>query len=144
MNNDLISRSALLDSFDVRKVTEYDESGCGMDYKAVPVEAIEKATAVDAEPVRHGYNATSTFYSDLFVCSECGFVCEITRLEYEDGYIPGMGVPNAYEYDCNYCPECGAKMTDEKARDLRPCEHCEHYEWDRPQCKECNPENWFK
>lgn len=56
--SNLISRSALLDSYDVRKVTEYDESGCGLDYKAVPVEAIENAPAVDAvEVVR---------------CKECG------------------------------------------------------------------------
>lgn len=49
--NDLISRSALLNSYDVCKVTEYDESGCGMTYKAVSVEAIEKAPAIDAVEV---------------------------------------------------------------------------------------------
>ena len=55
MNNDLISRSSLLGGYDVRKVTEYDESGCGLEYKAVPVEAIETAPAVDAvEVVRCG------------------------------------------------------------------------------------------
>lgn len=47
-SNDLISRSALLDSFDVCKVTEYDESGCGVDYLAVSVAAIKNAPAVDA------------------------------------------------------------------------------------------------
>lgn len=53
--SDLISRSALLSGYSVRKVTEYDESGCGMDYKAVPVEDIEKAPAVDAvEVIRCG------------------------------------------------------------------------------------------
>lgn len=51
MNGDLISRSTLLDGYDVRKVTEYDESGCGMTYKAVPVEAIEQAPTVDAVEV---------------------------------------------------------------------------------------------
>jgi hypothetical protein len=49
--SDLISRSALLGGYDVRKVTEYDESGCGLEYKAVPVEAIEAAPAVDAVEV---------------------------------------------------------------------------------------------
>ena len=83
MNNDLISRSVLLDSFDVRKVTEYDETGCGMEYKAVPVEAIEAAPAVDVEPVRYGrwkYRAIYKFnskgevikYCDIPYCSECG------------------------------------------------------------------------
>lgn len=50
----LIDADALLSSFDVRKVVEYDESGCGMDYKAVPVEAIVNAPTIDAELVRHG------------------------------------------------------------------------------------------
>lgn len=50
----LIDADALLSSFDVRKVVEHDESGCGMDYKAVPVEAIVNAPTIDAEPVRHG------------------------------------------------------------------------------------------
>ena len=48
-----IDAEALLSGYDVRKVTEYDESGCGIDYKAVPVEAIEAAPTVDAEPVEH-------------------------------------------------------------------------------------------
>lgn len=51
MNNDLISRSALMDSFDVCKVTEYDESGCGVDYLAVSVDAIKNAPAVGAVEV---------------------------------------------------------------------------------------------
>lgn len=50
-NTDLISRSALLGGYDVRKVTEYDESGCGLEYKAVSVEAIEAAPAIDAVEV---------------------------------------------------------------------------------------------
>lgn len=62
---------------------------------------------VEVEPVRHGKNVTATHPSDMFVCSECGFTCEITELRYGDD---GMGEPDAYEYDCNYCPNCGAKM----------------------------------
>ena len=49
--SDLISRKALLSGYDVRKVTEYDESGCGIDYKAVPVKAIKAAPAVVAVEV---------------------------------------------------------------------------------------------
>lgn len=43
----LIDADALLSGFDVRKVTEYDESGCGVDYKAVPVKVIENAPTVE-------------------------------------------------------------------------------------------------
>lgn len=50
MNDDLISRSALLAVPNVCKVTEYDESGCGISYNAVPVEAIKAAPVVDAAP----------------------------------------------------------------------------------------------
>lgn len=50
---DLISREALLNGDDVCRVTEYDEAGFSMRYKAVPVEAIRQAPAVDAEPVVH-------------------------------------------------------------------------------------------
>lgn len=66
-----------------------------------------EAIAVDAEPVRHGSNITYTHQSDMFMCSECGFTCEITELRYGDD---GMGEPDAYEYDCKFCPNCGARM----------------------------------
>ena len=49
MNNDLISRSALLEK--ATNVTKYDEGGWDMDLRAVPVEDIENAPAVDAEKV---------------------------------------------------------------------------------------------
>lgn len=51
----LIRTGDLLDGFDVRRVTEYDETGCGMQYNAVPVEVIENAPTVDAvEVIRCG------------------------------------------------------------------------------------------
>jgi hypothetical protein len=78
----LIDADALLSGFDVRKVVEYDESGCGLDYNAVPVEAIEAAPTIDAEPVRHGvwkerivtdykYYPAYT-YKGGYECSLCG------------------------------------------------------------------------
>lgn len=97
MNDDLISRKALLSGFDVRKVTEYDESGCGVNYKAVPVKAIEAAPAVDAKRVLRGewiekpYLLGTTRY-----CSRCG---------------ANYGMPHGV---FNYCPNCGAKMDKEK------------------------------
>ena len=100
MNNDMISRSALLSGYDVRKVTEYDESGCGVDYKAVPVEAIEKAPAVDAEPVRHGRwidMQEDDTTEGMWRCSICG----------SDRYFD---ILSPLECGCHYCPNCGAKM----------------------------------
>lgn len=76
MKNDLISREAVLGGFNVRKVTEYDESGCGMDYMAVPVSEIEAVPAVDAvEVVR---------------CKDCRFFMEFqpefAEIEGADGH----------------------------------------------------------
>ena len=71
---------------------------------------LERVPAVEAAPVVHGQNVTPTHYSDMFICSECGFVCEITKLVYGDEDHPEVGMPNAYEYDCKFCPDCGAKM----------------------------------
>lgn len=76
----LIDISPLLSGCDVRKVTEYDESGCGVDYKAIPVSVLEAAPVVDAEIVRHAhwvleargfdfYRYTTDY---VFRCSECG------------------------------------------------------------------------
>ena len=47
----MINADALLTVPNVRKVTEYDETGTGIDYLAVPVEAIEKVPTIDAVPV---------------------------------------------------------------------------------------------
>lgn len=97
---DLISREALLNGDDVCGVTEYDEDGFSMRYKAVPVEAIRQAPAVDAEPVKHGKWDDSGRYafgdgSLAIRCSECG--CALHEDEYQ-------------KYYWNYCPNCGAKM----------------------------------
>ena len=99
MNDDLISRAALLDSYDVCKVTEYDESGCGVTYMAVSVDAIKNAPAVDAEPVRHGRWKLET--KRLASCSGCGMLRDIET-------------QTAWEF----CPNCGAKMRgDDSASD---------------------------
>lgn len=66
----------LLQVPNVRKVTEYDEAGEDITYLAVPVEAIEKAATIEAEPVRHGewihMVFTDTGKSAGYKCSECG------------------------------------------------------------------------
>jgi hypothetical protein len=49
MTSDLIRRGALLEK--AVWMVEYDESGCGVDLKAVPIEDVLKAPAVDAVEV---------------------------------------------------------------------------------------------
>lgn len=49
MTNDLIRRGALLEK--AVWVVEYDESGCGFDMKAVPIEDVLKAPAAYAVEV---------------------------------------------------------------------------------------------
>lgn len=86
----LIDSDALLTVPNVRKVTEYDETGGGITYLAVPVEAIEKAPTIEAEPVRHArWDVCEDDYAWWWVCSECG--------------------EHVYIYS-DYCPNCGAKM----------------------------------
>ena len=90
--DDLISRSELLKSYDIAKMVEYDETGCGVDRIAIPVDTIKKAPAIDAEPVRHGewisMVFTDTGKSAGYKCSECG-----------------LGAKKKFAY-CH----CGAKM----------------------------------
>ena len=103
---DLINRSELLTVPNVRKVTEYDETGCGISYLAVPVETIKAAPAVDAVPVVHARwvkDAERNTY-----CSHC------------ETYIPVVHCYREYqdyesEWDeeieeTEFCPNCGAKM----------------------------------
>ena len=70
-------------------------------------EALAAAPTIAAEPVRHGENVSGVHPTDEFLCSRCGFSCEITELRRDEC---GMGEANCYEYDCKYCPDCGAKM----------------------------------
>lgn len=52
---------------------------------------------VDAEPVRHGRWIEVDVGDCCYRCSECGFI--------RDAYLLDIG---------NYCPQCGAKMDEEK------------------------------
>lgn len=83
MENDLISRKALLSGvMNVRKVCEYDETGCSITYKAVPVEVIEKAPSIDAvEVVR---------------CNLCKFY------EQETGFCYYYDTGNHWDGFCNH------------------------------------------
>ena len=90
---DLISRSALLAS--VRRVSEYDETGCSMEYSAIPEWAVMLAPAVDAVEVVHARWA----YTDegYKVCSNC---C------WEHPVLDN----NGFTVADTFCPSCGAKM----------------------------------
>jgi hypothetical protein len=97
MTNDLIRRSALLGK--AIRVSEFDEGGWERVLRAVPVEEIEAADAVDAAPVVHGRwipnireetRAHPPYtYQNGFKCSLCG---RVTRSDKEP-----------------YC-HCGARM----------------------------------
>lgn len=95
----LIDADALLQSYDVAWMVEYDETGCGVSRKAIPVKSIEEAPTIEAEPVRHGRwfgwhgdkRCKDGEYRHFryYECSECGRRSDIKT---------------------NYCPNCGAKM----------------------------------
>ena len=80
MNDDLISRSALLEK--ATNVTKYDEGGWGVDLKAVSVEDVLKAPAVDAETVFEQMGlvkeAMDMAKADLVAvvrCKDCKWLC---------------------------------------------------------------------
>lgn len=93
----LIDADPLLKSYDVAWMVEYDETGCGVRRKAIPIKCVEESPTIEAEPVRHGewgspiivgYDGHHAIYAQP--CRECGYECEI--------------------YRANFCPSCGAKM----------------------------------
>ena len=97
MNNDLISRSALLEdiNFDRRAAKVHPQEICERferfcDYAET---LVEETPAVDAEVVRHAYwhELLGCGYT---VCSACDFI--------------------PYTVADKYCPNCGAKMDGEQ------------------------------
>lgn len=95
MNNDLISRSALLEAIDAEffKTDPMGEEQLGF----LKCRRIARtAPAVDAEPVQHGRWIPSTVKNILhFKCSECS------------EYMEAVWMAN---FDYVFCPNCGAKM----------------------------------
>ena len=90
MNNDLISRSALLNEY-----RDFKDMDCPSGHTVTAdymIELAEDAPAVDAEVVRHGRWIHDT--NNLFGCSEC---MERDTMSFRRGLK-------------NYCPNCGAKM----------------------------------
>ena len=108
MNNDLISRSALLEILrhcnDEPGDVESDEyfewdNMCAPELLEKILDVVETFSPVDAEPVRHGeWKRDGEVYNDAtWTCSVCG---EPWTLLY--------GTPE--ENGMHYCPNCGAKM----------------------------------
>lgn len=92
VNNDLISRKALIAAIKTNSPTFYD----GQDIADWQAKCINEAPAVDAEPVRYGewsdyringYDGLHPIYETQ--CSLCG------------GYA---------RFTYRYCPHCGARM----------------------------------
>lgn len=53
-------------------------------------------------------NLTEKNHVSEFICSNCGFMMdEFYRKEVDDG------VPDYYEFEIKYCPNCGAKVVEE-------------------------------
>lgn len=94
----LIDVDALLQVPNMRKVTEYDETGEFITYLAVPVEAIQNAPTIEAEPVRHGRWKFEFEQAEarLYRCSECNLLEATFEKENIHEYFP-------------YC-HCGCKM----------------------------------
>ena len=103
MNNDLISRSALLEAIRGDHPPFYD----GQDVANWQEKCINEAPAVDAEPMRHGKWLFSDY--DYFTCSVCGGQYFTGADSTKDA--KAMLENNAYY---PYCPYCGASMNGEK------------------------------
>lgn len=67
---------------------------------------IDIQPTADVAEIKHGKNVTEMNPVDEFVCSECGIIIQnVSRYDpEEDVYM---------EYECKYCPECGAKIDEE-------------------------------
>lgn len=94
MNDDLISRSALVDILMGKMLYEFqihdDIERQYNEYLLRAIRYIEHIPSVDAEPVRHGewLNRLNGMFQ-MGMCSVCGSVCRDTG---------------------RFCPNCGARM----------------------------------
>lgn len=73
----------------------------------VLIEDIDKIPAADVVPVREGSNISQNHPVDEFVCSECGIkLRDLSEWRYDEE----VGDEVLYEYECKFCPECGARI----------------------------------
>lgn len=91
----------------VDRLAAYEGTGLEPEEIYAMRQLIEMQPAADVSPVRHGKNITKMHFSDEIICSICGF----------DGvgfssYDPVEDI--CIEYECRYCPNCGARMDGEE------------------------------
>ena len=90
MNNDLISRSALLGILMFwSKTLRRERGGCEDEFLQAVINIVDAQRVVDAEPVRHGRWLPPVVGKSGCTCSQCF---------------------SQVDNDFNYCPNCGAKM----------------------------------
>ena len=113
-NNDLISRSALLNRMrqviiDTPIVSQVDARSACETIEAI----VEVEPAVDAKPVRYGSwiwnNDAIDWNLGAWVCSECGVRNENIHAE-APGKRRGVICSPYVWAGSQYCPNCGAKM----------------------------------
>ena len=124
MNNDLISRSALLETLhhlndepEDMMSDEYFEwdNMCAADMLNKVLEIVEAFSSIDAKPVRHGrwiYDPNANDWNiGGYVCSECH-----TR----NNNLPCNEIANTLIYaGSKFCPHCGARIDEETDDDHR-------------------------
>ena len=69
--------------------------------------------AADVVPVREGSNIAQNHSVDKFICSECGV--KLGGIISEWRYDEEVGDEVLVEYECKFCPECGARVKREDA-----------------------------
>ena len=92
----------LIDADEIRWVDHYDSDGNLSKYKVAFSD--EMPPTVDAVPARHGKWTRENNYG-TWKCSECG--CKVHRSNPLKGNI----------WNYNYCPNCGARMDEERDSD---------------------------
>lgn len=98
MDNDLISRKALLDEFDRVCVKRVMAHGVSVNLEIDFIRAVQQAPAID--PHKHG---RWIMWGGKLHCPNCEDLAPLKR-GWEDGCT-------TYEYTASrYCPNCGVKM----------------------------------
>ena len=101
----LIDANALLKSYDVAWMVEYDETGCGVRKKAIPTKTIDDIPTIDAVEVVHAHWVRASGKSHIWYCSACG-----DKINYKQNCrtynIPKVPV----EQKNKFCRNCGAQM----------------------------------
>ena len=95
MNNDLISRKALLE-----RIKEDAPWWWHNFHSYLIVDMLKEAPVIKAEPVRHGkwqLNPNGIYDDNTWVCSMCGEPWMLIDGSPEENFM-------------HYCPQCGARM----------------------------------